>query len=387
MSEGSGAPRRIEGDYDLSAGQVLDSSGLEGIEVTGTLRCRGPGRVEGSLRCAELRVDGGDLEVRGTLTVAGEVNLHRARLEVANDLNAGEIRGDKALTVRGSLHTDEVELSGNLDVVGRTTARRVEVGGTAELRGPVELSELEVGGRVVVGGGAISERVEVGGRIDTTASLRFRALEVGGWAQLGASAEGETLEVGGTVDCTGDLTLTKSIEVGGRIRVEGTLRCPRIEVGGLLHATAIDGEEIEVGGAAEVVGALSGRRLEVGGRLVAERVTVRERVEVGEEILTRTGLKSRLIRIEERSVVRGPLVGTDVTVGRKSVIEDVWATRVLLEERVVARNVYADRIELEEGVTISGATLYTQGLEPGSRERIRFGEPPRQVSDLPPPPL
>ncbi|HLY77143.1 MAG TPA: hypothetical protein VKT21_04600 [Thermoplasmata archaeon] len=376
---------RIDGDYELAPGGTLrPPPGSPGIELTGILTSRGSGTVEGSLSCREIRIEGGALTVRGGLRTIGAIRLRHGRLEVAGDLFAASLEGDKGLVVRGNLECPDVDIGGSVEVSGTTKGDQFEVGGAAELRGAVDLTSLEVGGRVTIGGGTVRRAIQVGGRFETTGALTFGALEIGGMARLRGPARGESVEVGGLIECDADLVATHGIEVGGRVRVAGKLQSARIEIGGLLSAAAVDGDEIEVGGVAEVEGAVAGRRLEVGGRLSAERVVVTDRVEVGDEIRTKSGVRTGSLRLGDRSTVRGPIVAREVTVGEHAEIEDVWAGSLRLRSRARARNVYGDDVEVASGVEIQGETQFVRSLR---GEGARFAQPPRQVSQLPAAPL
>ena len=376
---------RIEGDYTLPSGGVLrPPAGSAGVEITGLLSSQGAGSVEGNLRCREIRIEGGTLMVHGSVEVSGTIALRRGRLEVDGNLKADSLDGDRGVIVRGNLECRDVDIGGVVEISGTTKGDEFEVGGSAELRGAVDLTSLEVGGRVLVGGGTVRRSIEVGGKFESTAPLTFGSLEIGGVGRLRASAQGETLEAGGMIDCDSDLVATKETEVGGKIRVVGQLRSGRIEVGGLLSAGSVSGEDVEVGGEAEVAGAFTAHRLEVGGRLSAERVVVSDRLEVGDEIRTKAGAKADSIRIGDRGVVRGPSVAREIAVGDRGEVEDVWAGTLRLGSRSRARNVYAEELEVASRVEIQGETQFVRRLR---GDDARFGQPPRQVSQLPPPPL
>ena len=385
MATSTGPSGRIDGDYELPRGGTLRAPpGSSGIEITGALRSSHSGLVQGSLTCREIRIDDGLLTIQGAVHVSGTVSLRHARLRVEGEFTAGSLEGDKEVSVAGNLDCPDVNIEGQVHVTGATKGDRFEVGGWADLLGTVDLTSLDIGGRVSIGGGTVRRSIEVGGKFETTGSLVFGSLEIGGMAQIRASVQGESVEVGGVIDCDGDLAATHGLEVGGKIRVSGKLKSARIEVGGLLTAGSIEGEEVEVGGRAEVTGAVAARRMEVGGRLSAERVVVTDRVDVGDEIRTTMGIRADSLRVGDRSTVRGPIVAREVTIGDRGEVEDVWAGTLRLRERAQARNIYAEELEVSPRVDIHGETLYVRSIR---GEGARFGQSPRQVSQLPPAPL
>ncbi len=396
---------RIEGDYELPPSGRLPVPGPGGVEITGVLRSRGSGTVEGSVRCRGVRVSDGTLQVRGALTVADQVDVRHGKLEVEGDLSAERISGDRSVSVGGNLTCRDVDVDGTLEVRGNSSGDRVEVGGTATFRGSVEVRDLQVGGRVVLAGGKVPGRLSVGGALESTGPIVFGTLEAGGLATLRGNAQGESLDVGGMIDCEGDLTLTRRGDVGGRIRVRGVLRSARLDVGGFLSAAALESDDLDVGGIVDVHGAITGRRIDVGGRLSAERIVLTEQLEVGEELRTRSGTKADVVRIKDRTRVVGPLVGRDVTIGTRSTVEDVWATRLRVEERARTNNLYVESVDLEDRAEVGGDLQFTRSVRVDGQEysagtgppnasdwaerlrRIRLYRPPQLVSQLPPAPL
>ena len=99
---------------------------------------------------------------------------------------------------------------------------------------------------------------------------------------------------------------------------------------------------------------------------------------------TKSGIKADSLRVGDRSSVQGPIIAREVSIGDRGEVEDVWAGSLRLGERARARNVYAEELEVSARVEIHGETQYLRSIR---GEGARFGQNPRQVSQLPPAPL
>lgn len=374
---------RVEGDLRARDHVLIQASSGSGVIVTGSAEFEGNIEVDCDLECSSLESTDGIVRVNGSLLVRGDIDVEDG-LYTKGNLKAQQIDVGGRLSVGISLEAINADIGGSLEVQGNAEADTVDVGGSLVVLGESKLSDLDVGGRVELGGGEVTGTADVGGTLSSRKALKFGRIDAGGILDL-TGGEGEAIEVGGRLRSKGDLRC-QTVEVGGLVEIEGRLIGRRVEVGGRLAVTGdldLSGR-LEVGGIVEVGGALSAADMEVGGNLRATKALVSGGAEVGGRVETIQGLKANRVELGKGATSTGPIVGGTVHLERASRVQDVYCSELFAERGARLGRVYAESAHFEDDCVVE-SVVYTRELEDG--DRVRHQTPPQRTASLPPFPL
>ncbi|MDG6907316.1 MAG: hypothetical protein JRN20_16205 [Nitrososphaerota archaeon] len=372
----------VEGDLRVESHARIVASEGNKVVVSGRAYFEGAAEIDSDFECSFLTSKNGMLRANGSIVVHEEIDVEEA-LYAKGSLLAREIDIGGKIYIGASLSAQSVQVGGSLDVDRELTAEEVEVGGTLRIGGEAKLNDIDVGGKAEIGGGFIGHRVEVGGTFKCTKQLKFDHIETGGTVELGGG-EGNRIEVGGKLSSIGDLRCD-DLEVGGVVDVEGNLSSRSVEVGGKVRVSQdmSASERLEVGGVVDVGGVLSGADLEVGGNIRASK-GIFSRVAKLSGSQTKDGFKAAKIELRKGSKCTGPLVGSEVRIGKRSQVEDVYGQRIVIEDGSRIGNIYAESAEIGDECAIV-SLVYTKELRQG--ERVDYRSPPQKVDALPAFPL
>lgn len=388
----------VEGNLSLGRHATVKGVGNSLVlKVSGAIFCEGNNVFECYVSAKALESDG-NVTVHGDLIVEGEVEVEDGWLEVHGNMSAKSIDIDYALRVSGNLITEEVDVGGSIKVEGNAKAKEIEAGGSFESKGEtaaekidvggsvsveskVDIGELEVGGKAKVNGGKI-RRVDVGGSFESKDSLEFERIEVGGTVYLSGVSKGREIEVGGSLKVEGDLEFGR-IEVGGAVEISGSGKGQEIDVGGKVEVggSLTLSETLEVGGKVRVEKELSARNVEVGGVLDAHKIKAENNIEVGGSIATKVGAAAHFVEIAKRGTVRGLIKADSVIVGKEASVEDISGKEIYLKSGATAENIYGELIKIDPYCRIHGDLHYTRELKIG--ENVSLTKVPQKVDNLP----
>jgi len=401
---------RIDGELKVGRNVTIMAESGSKVVVTEGAFFEGPVRIDCDFECQSMRVEGrgygpgGDVVVRGNLTVHGTADLNATvKVEgtvMSDDLDVGGHLESKSLT------SERVRVGGHMRIKGTLEARTVDVGGHMTVLGGINATDLRVGGHAEVGGGAITGEIKVRGHFRTTKRLAYGRLQVFGNTAFPAGCTGDSLTALGRVEFDGD-TACEALDVKGSALVRGNCTTENAEVNGKLNVRgSLTANKLEVFGATELKGRLSCETLRVSGRLVAERVLVNAQAEIVGEVITTNGMKGKTVLIGTGSRVSGPLVGDEIdvgkqvdlgssawakvwpgtwsTIGRMTRVDDVYGRVVKVWRYSSAKKVFAESVELGTDGYVD-KIVYTKDLKLPSRYRV--GEEATKTTRLPDPPL
>ena len=397
---------RVEGDLSVGHNATIRAESGGKVSVTGRVSLEGPVTIDCDFNCQSMRVEGkgfgpsGDIRVNGDLVVEGSADID-ASIKVSGSVRAGDLDIGGHLRT-GQVSTHRLRVGGHLEVRGTLEAEEVDVGGQMTVIEEVKINNLRVGGHAKLGGGSITGDIRVRGHFSTTRKLAFGRLQVYGNMVLPAGSAGEKLSTLGRVEFDGD-AFCKELEVTGSARVRGVLSAESFDLKGNLRA--LEGPHVskrfQVWGAADVTGPLECETLGVGGRLVAESVSATNRTDIGGEVRTSRGLKSKSVVVGKGSKVTGPIfamkveIGSDTdlgsmwglpwwrgALGRLTTVEDIHGGDVKIRQHCRVGRVFAKTVELGEGSTAE-EIVYTGEVK--LPQKYFLTKPLRRVDSLPEP--
>jgi cytoskeletal protein CcmA (bactofilin family) len=373
----------VDGDLVAEDHALIQASDGHKIVVSGKAVFEGSVELDCDFECGLLRSEEGLVRVNGNLSVNGLVDVEEG-LYVKGDTRGDRIDVGGRFSAGGSLTARDVDVGGSLEVHGDLVAPRIDVGGSFEVHGAMKLEDLDVGGRVEAAGGEVTGRIDVGGNFQSSKPLRFNRIDTGGVVEL-AGGEGTEIEVGGRLRSAGDLKCDE-VDVGGVIDIEGNLTVGRAKAGGRFRVSGnlTIGRKLEIGGIAEIGGYMSGADLEVEGSLSVAKAILTGEARMSGRVETSGGLKARVVELESGSRFIGPLVGEKVTVERGAVLQDVYCDELRVEGSAKLANVYAASVDLGDTCVVEKLT-YSKEVREG--RRVVYLNPPQKVESLPPFPL
>lgn len=402
---------KVEGGLRVGANARLRAADGKTIVVTERAYFEGPVTIDCGFECESMRVEGrgfgpgGDIKIHGDLTVHGDADI-TAHMEVFGDVKSENLDVSGHLKT-SSLTSKRVRVGGHARIDGRLDAEAVDIGGHFSVVGTVRLASLDVGGHAEVGGGTISGNVKVMGHFESTAKLTYGELNVLGHIILPAGSVGERLSIHGDVRFKGD-TSCKDIKITGVAKVSGNCVAETAEVFGKFEVSGSlkVSKGLRVFGSTEVKQQITCEELLLGGRLAAGSILVDTRADLAGDLDTTRGLKAKSVVVGKWSRTRGPIVGDEVSIGKRidldvgpwgylwsgkwlhagrmTRVEDVYGKSIEVEAYCRAERLFADVIRMDEG-SMAEQVTYTSDLKlPG---KYHLNEPPVKVAKLPNPPL
>lgn len=393
---------------DLRVGRkatVLAESGGK-VTVSGTARFEGPVTIACDLECGMLRVTGrgfgpgpahGDVEVRGSLTVHGGMEIDAAA-EVSGEISAERVDIGGHLESK-SVTSKMVRVGGHMKTRGALKAEDVDVGGHMTVDDQIDVASLRVGGHADIGGGSVRGEVRVRGHLKTRGRLSYGDLKVFGHMTLPGGSSGGRLDALGKVEFEGDASC-EVLEVNGVVSGRGNLGADSVKVNGRLD---VEGS-LKVGGKLEVFGSAESKKevecdaLVAAGRASANRVVVVGRAEVGGQVWTSGGLRAKEVVVGSGSRVDGPIIAETVEVGagttssawaalsslsnlgRMTRVDDVYGKDVRIDRYSRAGRVFGETVRMQGG-SMADEVTYTK--EADISEGVHLEKPPRKVDRLP----
>jgi predicted acyltransferase (DUF342 family) len=373
----------LDGDLRVENRAVVQAKEGHHVMVSGKASFEGSVEVDCDFECGSLESSDGMVRINGDLVVHDDIDVEEA-LYTRGNLKAKKIDVGGRLVVGISLEAESTDVGGALEVQGNITADWVDVGGSFEVLGGVKLRDMDVGGTVEIGGGDVSGKIDVGGNFTSRKSLRFHRIDTGGTVELNGG-EGKEIEVGGKLRSVGDLRCDE-VEVGGLADVEGSLFVNEAEVGGRIRVSGDLGavERLEVGGAAEVHGVLSGKDVDVGGTLRASKGVLSGSARIGGLVETAGGLKAAVIELGRGAKCIGPLVGGRIQIEERAHVQDVYCERLVVEKEARLGRLFVESVEIGDSCVVE-TLVYTKELREGTG--VVHLSPPQKVENLPPFPL
>lgn len=373
----------LEGDLRAENHSVIQAAEGHRVMVTGRASFEGSVEVDCDFECGSLESSDGMVRINGDLVVRGDIDVDEA-LYTRGNMKARKIDVGGKLVVGISLEAESADVGGTLEVQGNIAANWVDVGGSFEVLGEANLREMDVGGTVEIGGGEVSGKIDVGGNFTSRKRLKFHRIDTGGTIELNGG-EGTEIEVGGKLRSIGDLRCDE-VEVGGLADVEGSLSVNEAEVGGRIRVSgdlrAV--ERFEVGGAAEIKGVLSGKDVEVGGSLRASRGILWGSARIGGLVETAGGFKAGIIELGRGARCTGPLVGGTIRIEENAHVQDVYCDQLTVEKGARLGRLFVESAEIGDSSVIE-SLLYTKQVKEGNW--VVHASPPQKVERLPPFPL
>jgi cytoskeletal protein CcmA (bactofilin family) len=401
----------VDGDLRVGANATLVAEDGKKITVGGAAHFESAVTIQSSFECRSMKVEGSgfgpgrEVKVRGDLSVHGDADVV-AHLEVGGEVTAENLDVGGHLK-SGSATAKRVRVGGHMKTNGKLEAETVDVGGHFTVTDSVRLGRLDVGGHATVGGGTISGGVKVMGHFESTKRLSYGELQVLGHIHLPSGSSGERISIHGNVKFAGD-TSCKDMKITGVAKVAGNCSAENIEVLGKFDVSgSLDvSKMLRVFGTMDVKQQLRCEALSLGGKLAAKQVIVDGTAELAGDLTTANGLKARSVVVGGGSRVTGPLVGEEVSVGKKvdldvgpwgylwsgkwlyagrmTKVEDVYGKSVLIEPYSQARRVFAETVQMDEG-SIADEVTYVSDLKIPSHYRLN--RPAKKTAKLPDPPL
>jgi cytoskeletal protein CcmA (bactofilin family) len=378
---GSARLGTVRGDLEAERNAGIEAQ--DGLQVTveGRARFKGDATVGCDFECGSLKAEKGTLRIAGNLVVHGDVNVENA-LIVDGSVTAGTIGAGGKVKAK-SIKCTAFTVGGTIEVSDTLEAESVRVGGRI-MASKARIADLNVGGHAEVGRGSIQGRIRVGGTFLSKSELEFGSILVGGRAELG-TAKGDRIEIGGRLAARGDVTCRET-KIGGMVEIDGNFGGETIEVGGELKVSgslALTGR-LAVGGLLEVHDTFTGKEADIGGGFRGGKAVLAGAAKVDGRVETSAGFKAGAIKIGANGTCRGPLVGGEIELGKRCEAEGVYGSRVVAGKGTNAKEIVAQDVELHDG-TVVGRITYTGSLEMKGGATCK--SPPEKAASLPAFPL
>jgi cytoskeletal protein CcmA (bactofilin family) len=239
------------------------------------------GRIEGDLKVgygAKIEASEGDLvSVTGAAVFEGS-----AEIRCTFECDSLEARHRGALKVSGDLIVHKrLDVAHSVETKGTIRAAEIDVGGRVRTRA-ISSDRVRVGGVIEVSDSLESRTVEVGGKVLVPGSVKILDLEVGGIAEIGGGSISGNIRVGGKFEASAPLEFG-NLQVLGHMSFASKSRGRKISTFGKLSAGGdLECEEIDVQGVTEIRGNCRSKKIRVSGKLsVGENLDSDELVNLG----------------------------------------------------------------------------------------------------------
>jgi cytoskeletal protein CcmA (bactofilin family) len=166
---------------------------------------------------------------------------------VEGDVEAGFVEARGTLSIGGSLRTADLSLQGTLDVVGGATATgRIEAQGTFRVGGPVAAAEIEGRGAIHAGATlAVHGLLKVAGRLEVAGEIVAQGVTLEGSVAALAGVRAQRFELTAENPCRLGLLRADSVRIA-RTRGPPWKRAPTIVVD-RIEAREVDLEGVHCG--------------------------------------------------------------------------------------------------------------------------------------------
>ena len=128
-------PSKVEGDLHVADGAAIKAEDVEEVMVSGIVRCEGNCTFECGLSAESIRGRGGDVNVRGDLSVGRSIRIERGSLIVEGNFSAKKVEVDREVSFGKDLSVETVQVGGKLEAKDDTKVEELEVGGVFEALG------------------------------------------------------------------------------------------------------------------------------------------------------------------------------------------------------------------------------------------------------------
>lgn len=249
-------------DMKISGSSTMPGGEYRQVSVSGS------GKVQGSLRCEDLRCSG-SAKVQGDVDCAGEIRCSGSS-RVTGDITCQELHCSGSTQCEGSLRAQgQVHSSGVLKIDGSLEGGEVDVSGSLEA-GEVRCGRLHCSGVARVSGGVEAESVHLTGSAGIQGLLNAETVEISACRGIQISS------IGGS-----SIRIYKPTQISLLSLFRNTVSCARV---GSIEGDDVDLEYTQ----ADVV---RGRRVRIGEGCSIGRVEYSESLDawdgaVGESVCT-----------------------------------------------------------------------------------------------------
>ncbi|WP_138496146.1 polymer-forming cytoskeletal protein [Paenibacillus pinistramenti] len=168
---------------------VRNDLNISGMSTTAggiyrNVRIDGMAKVNGSLDCSSLRING-TLNMKGSVAT-GEMTVNGMGT-IEGPVKASEIRIDGMFTLRGDVSCTNLDVNGKSKIEGRLEGDQIRIGGEVGVKGDVQCEAFYTEGNVKLEGLLNAESVEI--RLHSVSAIReigceridVRRIERGFW--------------------------------------------------------------------------------------------------------------------------------------------------------------------------------------------------------------
>ena len=245
----------------------------------------------------------GNVDVSGTLTVAGAVDFGDAALSnvgaVQLDSISGDADTDTSITFSGSnvitvANAGTNQVTFNDGSISPVTDSDVDLGTTslrfkdvyidsATVTGEVAAASLDISGNIDVDGITNLDVVDIDGAVDMASTLAVAgvltgaSLDISGDIDIDGTANLDIVDIDGAVDMATTLTVAGNVDFNGDLDVDGTTNLDVVDIDGavdmastLAVAGVLTGASLDISGDIDVDGTTNLDNTDIDGTLVVD---------------------------------------------------------------------------------------------------------------------